>query len=156
MTAEDVPPESRLSSRSRWPRVRWTTVVAVAVGGFFGGLARYGLQFAWPASKGGYPWAIWTVNTIGSFILGLLLVVVMDVLPPTRYVRALIGTGFCGALTTFSSVAVDVDQLAAHGHTGLAVGYLAASLAAGLAAALLGIIVGRSIAHYRERRRERL
>jgi fluoride exporter len=156
MTAEDVHPESGSSSRSRWHRVGWATVLAVAVGGFFGGLARYGLQFAWPTPRGGYPWAIWTVNTIGSFILGLLLVVVTDVLPPTRYVRALIGTGFCGALTTFSSVAVDVDQLAAHGQAALAVGYLAASLAAGLAAAFLGIVAGRSIAHYRARRSERL
>jgi CrcB protein len=136
--------------RSRWPRIHWATVAAVAVGGFAGGLARYGIGLAWPTPVGEFPWAIWVVNTSGAFILGLVLVVVLEVLPPTRYVRALVGTGFCGALTTFSSVAADGDQLAAHGHAGLAVGYVLASVAAGLAAALIGIALGRTMAAHRE------
>jgi CrcB protein len=147
-------PELTRPPRSRWPRIRWSTLVAIAIGGFVGGLARYGLQQAWPTPQGGYPWVIFTVNTAGAFILGLLLVVVMEVLPPTRHLRALVGTGFCGALTTFSSVAVDVDQLAAHGHAATAVAYLAGSLVAGLAAAGLGVVAGRSLGVYRERGRQ--
>ncbi len=151
----DVPaPDSPRLPRSRWPRIHWTTVAVVAAGGFVGGLARYGIGLAWPTPSGRFPWAIWTVNTSGALILGLLLVLVLEVLPPTRYVRALVGTGFCGALTTFSSVATGADQLAAHGHAALAVGYVIASLAAGLAAAALGMTIGRSIAPYREKGRE--
>jgi CrcB protein len=140
--------------RPRWPRIHWVTVAVVTVGGFVGGLARYGLGLTWPTPTGGFPWSIWTVNTVGSFILGLLLVLVLEVLPPTRYVRALVGTGFCGALTTFSSVTTGVDQLTAHGHAGLAAGYVLGSLAAGLAAAALGIVIGRSAASYRKKGRD--
>ena len=140
--------------RSRWPRIHWATAAVIAVGGFIGGLARYGMGLAWPTPSGGFPWAIWTVNTIGALILGLLLVLVLEVLPPTRYVRALVGTGFCGALTTFSSVATGADQLVAHGHAALAGGYVAGSLAAGLAAGSFGMTIGRSIAACREKGRE--
>lgn len=142
------------ASRRRRPRIHWATVAAVAGGGFFGGLARYGLVLAWPATAGTFPWAVWTVNTSGAFILGLLVVVVMEALPPTKYVRAILGTGFCGALTTFSSVATDVDQLAAHGHAALAAGYVAGSVGAGLAAASVGTVAGRSIAAYLKKERE--
>jgi CrcB protein len=145
--------QSRRLRRSRWPRIHWVTVAVVASGGFAGGLARYGVGRAWPTPAGGFPWSTWAVNTSGAFLLGLLLILVLEVLPPSRYVRALVGTGFCGALTTFSSVATGVDQLSAHGHAALAVGYVFASLAAGLAAASFGIVFGRSIAAYREKGR---
>jgi len=79
-------------------------------------------------------------------VLALLVIVVLEVLPSPAYLRPMIGTGFCGALTTFSSVAVDADQLATHGHAGLAAGYVAASVFAGLAAASFGMVLGRSIA----------
>ena len=139
--------------RSRLPHIHWATVAAVAVGGFFGGLTRYGLTLALPAAPGAFPWAIFAVNTAGAFILAVLLIVVLEVLPPSTYLRPTLGTGFCGALTTFSSVAVGVDQLAAHGHAALAVGYLLASVAAGLGAASFGIVLGRSMAAAREKGR---
>jgi len=140
--------------RSRWPRIHWGTVAAIAAGAFFGGLARYGVGLAWPTPAGRFPWGTFAVNTAGAFVLALLLILVLEVLPPTRYLRPVIGTGFCGALTTFSAVATGVDQLAAHGHAALAVGYLTASVLAGLAAASFGIIVGRSVAANREKGRE--
>jgi CrcB protein len=135
----------------RLPRVRGRLVAAVAVGGFAGGALRYGVGVWLPTSPTGFPWAVFAVNTVGAFVLALLLVLVLEVLPPTTYLRPLVGTGFCGALTTFSSVATGVDQLAARGHAELAAGYLAASLAAGLAAALAGIVLGRAAAAVRHR-----
>lgn len=140
--------------RSRWPRIHWLTVAAVAAGGFIGGLVRYLVGLGMPTPTGTFPWAIFTVNTAGAFILALLLVLVLEVLRPTTYVRPLLGTGFCGALTTFSSVATGVDELAADGHLALATGYVVASLLAGLAAASFGIVLGRSIAAHREKGRE--
>lgn len=140
--------------RTRWPRIHWASVAMVGVGGFVGGLARYGAGLAWPSPAGSLPWATLTVNTAGAFILALLLVLVLEVLPATTYLRPAVGTGFCGALTTFSSVATGVDQLVAHGHVGTAVGYVVGSVLAGLAAASFGIIVGRSIAASREQGRD--
>lgn len=139
------------SHRSRWPRIRLRVVVAVAVGGVVGGALRYAVMLWLPAPSGSFPWAIFAVNTAGAFILALLLVLVREVLRPTTYLRPLVGTGFCGALTTFSSVATGVDQLVAGGRAGLAAGYLTSSLAAGLVAAVTGIVLGRLAGRARTR-----
>jgi CrcB protein len=132
--------------RSRLPRIHAGSVVAVAAGGFVGGLVRYLVGLAWPTPAGSVPWAIFTVNTAGAFILALLVVLVMEVLPPTTYLRPAIGTGFCGALTTFSSVMVGLDQLISGGSPLVALVYLLVSLVAGVAAVALGVFVARGIA----------
>jgi CrcB protein len=138
--------------RRALPRIHLRIVAAIAVGGFVGGLLRYAVSLALPTGAGGLPWAVFAVNTAGAFVLGLLLILVLEVFPPTTYVRPLLGTGFCGALTTFSSVATGVDQLIARGSAPLAVGYLLGSVLAGLAAAWVGIVLGRWIAAVRQRR----
>lgn len=158
-TGEDQPHHPDLSAagpfatarRSRWPRIHWRSGAAVGAGGFLGGLARYGIGLLWPVPAGTFPYATFAINTSGAFLLALLLVVVLEVLPPTTYLRPTLGTGFCGAFTTFSSVAVAADQLAAHGRPSTAVVYLAASVFTGLAAASFGIVLGRSIAASRAR-----
>jgi CrcB protein len=126
-------------------------VAAVAVGGVLGGALRYAVGLALPAAPVAFPWAVFAVNTAGAFVLAVLLVLVLEVLPPTTYLRPLVGTGFCGALTTFSSVATGVDQLLDRGSAGLAAGYVAASLAAGLAAVVAGTVLGRLAAPRRAR-----
>lgn len=125
----------------------------IALGGFAGGLARYGLGLAFPTAHGTFPAATFGINVSGSFILALLVVFVLEVWPPTRYVRPLIGVGFCGAYTTFSTWMVGVDQLLAQGRTGVAAGYLFGSLAAGLAATSLGLTSGRAVVAHRRRAR---
>src|SRR3954451_21627334 len=60
--------------------------------------------------------------------------------------RLLLGTGFCGALTTFSAVVVAADRMCAHGHAGTALLYLLATVAGGLAAGALGLAVARAVA----------
>jgi CrcB protein len=117
----------------------------VFVGGCIGGLARYGLTRAWPTPARGFPWATLVINASGAFALALLVVVVNEVLPPTTYVRPLLGTGFCGAWTTFSSVVVSTDQLIAHDHAATGVLYLVGSLGVGLGAALAGLATGRRL-----------
>lgn len=140
--------------RRRLPPISWRVVVAVGVGGFFGGALRYGVTLWLPGSRSSLPWAILVVNTAGGFILAFLLILVLELLPPTTYLRPLLGTGFCGALTTFSSVATGADQLVARGRPGLAAGYVLISLVAGLAAASFGIVLARSIAAYTEKGRD--
>jgi fluoride exporter len=138
--ADEPPPRGRL------PRIHPRVVAAVAAGGVLGGALRYAVGLALPVSPTGFPWAVLAVNTAGSLVLAVLLVVVLDVLPPTTYLRPLVGTGFCGALTTFGSVATGVDQLVGRHHTALAAGYLALSVSAGLVAGVCGIALARSAA----------
>lgn len=144
-------PFAKTARRSRWPRIHWRSVAAIGVGGFAGGLARYGVDLLWPTPAGSFPYATFAINTSGAFLLALLLVLVLEVLPPTTYLRPTLGTGFCGAFTTFSNVTVASDQLAAHGRATTAVVYVTASVLAGLAAASFGIVLGRSIAASRTR-----
>jgi CrcB protein len=80
-----------------------------------------------------------TVNVVGSAVLGVLLGM-REVSPA---VLALVGTGFCGSLTTFSTYATDVVRLVEERAVGRAVAYLTASLALGLAAAALGWLAAR-------------
>lgn len=125
------------------PALRPGLLTAVFVGGCVGGLTRYEIVRAWPAAAHGFPWSVFVVNVAGAFVLALLLILAAGLLPPTTYVRPLLGTGFCGALTTFSAVAVSADQLGAHGHAGTAAVYVVASVAVGLGAALGGLVAGR-------------
>ena len=125
--------------------------LAVFCGGLAGGLARYAIGRAWPTPLRGFPWSTFVVNVSGSFALGVLVVVVVEVLAHrahigmARYLRPALGTGFLGAFTTFSALALSTDQLVAHGHVALGVGYLAGSVAAGLVGAVAGIRCGRLV-----------
>src|SRR5690348_11636962 len=71
--------------RRALPRIHPRIVAAIAVGGFAGGLLRYAVSLALPAGPGGFPWAVVAVNTGGAFLLGLVLILVLEVLPPTTY-----------------------------------------------------------------------
>ena len=143
------------SRRSSWPTFRIDVIAAIFLGGCIGGYARYAATLIWPTPSGAFPWSIFGVNTVGAFILALVVVIASEV-APSRYLRPLIGTGFCGALTTFSSVVVAVDQLFAHHHAPTATVYLFATIGAALAASWFGLLVGRAVAAGRHgARRER-
>jgi fluoride exporter len=106
---------------------------AVFVGGCLGALARAGIDRAVPVSAGAWPWATFAANIAGTSALALFATRFQERLPPSTYRRPLLGTGLCGALTTFSTLQIELIRLARHGHAGLAAGYAAASVAAGLA-----------------------
>ena len=81
-----------------------------------------------------------TVNVTGSAVLGVLL----GLSTPPSWLVALLGTGFCGTLTTFSTFGYDVVRLVEERTVGRALAYLAASLALGLGAAAAGFgLAGR-------------
>lgn len=125
-------------------RPRWDVVSAVFIGGCLGGLARYGITSAWATPSGRFPWATFNVNLAGAFVLALVIVAAAETFSP-RYLRPLLGTGLCGAFTTFSSIVVTTDELVAHDHVTTAFGYLAASVVGGLAAAGLGLGLARAV-----------
>jgi fluoride exporter len=145
----ESPPQRRPTSR--WPRFAPGVLLAVFLGGVLGGGARYGIGLAAPPAVDGFPWDIFAINLSGAFALAALLVLVLEVFPPTRYVRPALGTGFIGAFTTFSSLATATDHLLAHGHPMLAIAYTLSSLFGGLVAASLGLACGRAISAKRRR-----
>ena len=82
----------------------------VFIGGFVGALARYGLVELFGSYGGSWPWPIFLANVAGCAILGFIIAHRGTGLEVT-----LIGTGFCGALTTFSTFQLEIyDLLDAH------------------------------------------
>jgi CrcB protein len=123
-------------------------IAAIMAGGAIGTLARAGLGEALPHRAGQWPWATFIVNLVGALILGWLLTRLAERTAPSRHWRLFAGTGFCGALTTFSTFQVETFQLARDGHVALAVGYPAASIAAGMALAVAGVLLARWGRHW--------
>lgn len=128
------------------PHLAPAVIGSVFVGGCAGGSARYGLTVALPAGTSDWPWATLFANIGGAFLLGLLLVLVLEVWTDRTLLRPLLGTGFCGGFTTMSSVVVTTDRWLADGSGVRAFGYLAVSVLAGLAAVFAGLLVGRAVA----------
>ena len=121
---------------------------AVAVGGSLGATGRYALGEAFPVQAGRIPWTTLAINVSGAFVLGMLLIVlverrVLERWALTQYVRSFGAIGVLGAFTTFSTFAVESDLLIKDGHAGTAIAYDLLSLTLGLGAAYLGIVVGR-------------
>ncbi len=134
-------------------RDRLDVLAVVAAGGALGSAARYGLGELWPHHPGAVPWATFAVNVIGCFLLGLLMVFVVDVWPPQRHVRPFLGVGVLGGFTTFSTYALDTRQLLVEGRAGAAVGYLIGTLVLALLAVVLGALAGRAVTRGRRERR---
>jgi CrcB protein len=103
-------------------------LAAIALGGVIGAEARYGIALAIPRGHGQFPWATLLTNVLGSFLIGVLMVVVLEVLPPTRLVRPFLGVGILGGFTTYSTFAVDNIRLANEHHASTAVVYIVASV----------------------------
>jgi fluoride exporter len=115
-------------------RVDRHELAAIFVGGFIGALARLGLIEALAPAPGEWPWATFVANVVGSLALGYFTTRLQERLPLSAYRRPFLGTGLCGALTTFSTMQLELLEMLDHGDGALAAGYAAASLIAGLLA----------------------
>jgi fluoride exporter len=125
------------------PRPDRARLAVIAAGGALGTLARYGVNRLGPSDSLAFPWPTLVVNVSGSFLLGVVVVLVVERWPPTRYVRPFAAIGFCGGFTTFSTLVVQTARLGQHGRLGLAALDLLGSMAVGLMAAAAGIGVAR-------------
>ena len=114
-------------------------LVEVGVGGLIGAPTRFAVdQVITSRTRDAFPWGTFTVNVFGAFVLGLLDGLVsyqgLGPLAPT-----IVGTGFCGALTTFSTFSYETVRLLEEGTPAAAAWNVAGSLAAGLLAAGAGM-----------------
>jgi fluoride exporter len=128
--------------------VEQTRLLVIAAGGALGTLARAGLAELVPHDEGQWPWATFVVNLVGAFILGWLLTRLAERTAPSRHWRFFAGTGFCGALTTFSTFQIETFQFARHGDVVLAVGYPVVSITAGMFVATVGVLLARWGRHW--------
>jgi CrcB protein len=126
-----------------FPLVRHKMTI-VMLGGALGTAARFGLS-RWIAS---HPWAqvfpygTLIINVSGSFILGLVAVLVYERLPPgNEDWFLLIGTGFCGGYTTFSTFEWETFKLVRDGSTWLALANVVGSVVAGFVGVLLAVML---------------
>jgi CrcB protein len=123
----------------------WREIAAIFAGGVTGALARAGVAEALPVHPGQWPWATFAVNVAGAFLLGLFVTRLQERLPLSAYRRPFLGTGVCGALTTFSTLQLELLRMLDRGDAGLAVTYAVASVVAGfLAVALATNLVRRA------------
>jgi CrcB protein len=127
------------------PRIDGRELLAIFCGGALGALARAGLAEAFPPTPGSWPWATFAVNIAGVALLGYFVTRLQERLPLSAYRRPLLGTGLCGALTTFSTVQLELLGMLDRARIGLAVGYAATSIAAGLVAVLLTTALTRRV-----------
>lgn len=118
---------------------------AIACGGALGSLARVAVSQALPNSASGWPWATFGANIFGALLLGYLVTRLQERLPISTLRRPLLGTGLCGAFTTFSTLQLELLRMLEHNRYGLALGYMLASVVGGLLAILLSSAVVRRV-----------
>ena len=96
-----------------------------------------------PVTPGSWPWATFVANVAGTLLLGYFVTRLQERLPVSAYRRPLLGTGLCGALTTFSTMQVEVLRMLGAGRTGLAVVYVLASIGVGFVGVFLATALVR-------------
>ncbi|MBC6457386.1 fluoride efflux transporter FluC [Actinomadura sp. HBU206391] len=117
------------------------TLLLVALGAAVGAPLRYVAdRMVQTRHDSAFPWGTFAVNVAGSALLGFL-----AALPAGSGLMALAGTGFCGALTTYSTFGYETLRLAEGGARAYAVLNVAGSIAAGLGAAYCGMAVAHVV-----------
>ena len=122
-------------------------IAAVACGGAFGALARFGISQAVAGSRIGtaFPVATFIANMVGCLVIGFCFVWLGERGAGSPALRSGIQIGFLGALTTFSTYSLESLNLLVDRQYGYAAANILGSVVLGLAAAYLGIISGRAI-----------
>ncbi|MBP3193677.1 fluoride efflux transporter FluC [Natronogracilivirga saccharolytica] len=116
---------------------------AVALGGAAGALLRFSWVTLFPYTNSDFPWAIFSENILGAFLLGWFLAIFTGKTGNQRYIRAFFGTGLIGSFTTFSGITIDLAAFVQQGILLMPVVYITLSVLAGLLAAFAGIFAGK-------------
>jgi CrcB protein len=128
-------------------KAKGMNILMVAVGGCLGALARYGVGLLAARLWGtGFPWGTLIVNLVGCLLIGLAFGLAGRSNLMSPQARLFFVTGFLGALTTFSSYAIETVNAAGAGQLGVVALNVAANNVAGLALAIAGLWASRFIA----------
>lgn len=121
------------------------TVVVVALGGALGAVSRYLLGSWIQAMSGGtFPWGTWTVNVLGSLLLGFAMVWLTETLASAE-LRLFVAMGFLGSFTTFSTFSFETVELIREGFWIRAGIYSLGSLVIGVLAVVTGAAVALAV-----------
>lgn len=121
-------------------------LAVVALGGVIGASLRYGVDVRWPVATGSFPWATLGINLLGSLLLPIVVVLAVDVWPRRRLLRPALATGVIGGFTTFSTFAVDEEQLLRADHWLTLCLYVLATVIGCTAVAQVALRVARRLA----------
>ena len=120
------------------------TLLHVALGGAIGASMRYLTSVGTMRLIGpGFPWATLTVNVVGSFLMGALVVVLAQ--KGGMKAAPFLMTGVLGGFTTFSAFSLDALTLYERGQSSVAMGYVLASVVLSLAAIVAGMVLMRGV-----------
>jgi CrcB protein len=115
-------------------------LLLVALGGAFGSVARYGV-----AAILHRPYAIFYINVFGSFLLGLIMVFLMRHVQESKSMQLLLGVGFCGGFTTFSTFSMEAWEMFAADKFTQAFTYIGASVVCSILGFGLGAYLAKTI-----------
>ncbi len=120
------------------------TYIAIAFGGAFGAVSRFWIHSAVQRfNDSSFPLGTFSVNILGSFLIGVFFVVLAEKAQFAEPWRPLVTVGFLGAMTTFSTFSLDALLLFEQGHYNTALFYIVSSVALCLFAAFAGMQVTR-------------
>jgi CrcB protein len=120
-------------------------LLAVFCGGALGAIARVWLGRRFETPDGTWPWTTLAINVTGAFVLAYAATRLQERLPQSVYRRPFIGTGFCGAYTTFSTMQVELLRMFDADRIGLALAYAVVSALSGFAAIWLASALVRRV-----------
>ena len=110
-------------------------IILVALGGAVGSALRYALSWLWPATQnGGLPLGTLAANVVGCLVIGFVGTLLQRSFGGGEWFRLLVCVGFCGGLTTLSSLVNETSGMAHTNQILMAAGYLGASVALGFVA----------------------
>lgn len=119
-------------------------IVAIAVGGALGALARYEIELAGDVGRDGFPWPTLLVNVSGAFAIGVVYSLLGERVRPTPYLRAFLGIGVLGGYTTFSTWMGEAALHVRDGALWMAGVYVFVTVLAGIVATVIGMAAGRA------------
>lgn len=120
------------------------TVLAVALGGAIGSVARWGVGVVFVGWFGsGFPWATLLVNVTGGFVMGLLAGLGAHVWQPPAELKAFLMTGILGGYTTFSTFSLDAALMIERGEMVTALAYALASVLLSVSGLFAGLWLAR-------------
>lgn len=118
-------------------------ILLVGLGSFVGGVLRYLISLLLRPSMGGFPWGTFVVNIVGCLLIGALWGAMGRWPNFSSRISLLIGMGFCGGFTTFSTFSKESLALLQAGSYGLFAAYVFCSIAVGILAVTLGFMLAK-------------